>query len=239
MSTRKQRKSPARTHNPKGAGSNPARPTHRNCPLRARFRGAQRDGANLQKRGGWQGKWQGASVGALVGLAMLLAAVPASADSGLERFRPIAEQTFPQALANCPGGIALITGGLLDPDHGGEAQIGNAAFALAETRLSNVRHRISRAARKAKRAQRGKVRRRARARYRHLKVREARLEQTVAQKSCAVHVREDWPQWSPAFTCKLVVHEYGHLAGLQHTDNPNVMNPNAGPETVPACRGLD
>lgn len=45
--------------------------------------------------------------------------------------------------------------------------------------------------------------------------------------TCRIFLNRRWAsQMPPAMKCTLVLHEYGHLAGREHSDNPNsVMYP--------------
>lgn len=53
---------------------------------------------------------------------------------------------------------------------------------------------------------------------------------------CEIRLGSGWPTWLRSQACILLIHEYGHLAGLQHSPDPNsFMYPIPSPDAYPAC----
>jgi hypothetical protein len=56
---------------------------------------------------------------------------------------------------------------------------------------------------------------------------------------CEVRLAENWPDWRRSVLCDVLVHEFGHLAGLAHSSDPNdVMYSGSDANVVPGCTRL-
>lgn len=59
---------------------------------------------------------------------------------------------------------------------------------------------------------------------------------SIGMHECTIQLDDSWPSWSYEHLCAIVVHEHGHLVGLQHVADPShIMHPLVPHGSPAAC----